>query len=935
MSDQRMVLPAEDNFVLDDRTVATHLRAIEQYCKKIPFIAREGFWDKVIFNADQTPETLAKLYESSQQAYSSLLPDGSLLPHQAFLLAFLRMLEIPRELYNTFPARHRQLYYRGLLRLKERAITPDQVMLSFKLNDSTPELLLPAGLGVNAGQDSQGTPRHYRLDQPLLANQGRLTDIRWCMPVLPKEGEVVGQVTRVLYDEKNKVALPPLGCRLFAYDESQDILAATGRVVASEVLAMSGGERRISVEFADVVKQADIVVEVSSEGKWLTLQDDSNLEPTTALHFILPGDAGPITPSEGLEGFITITDSTPTPFPLLKISRRKRNGLSVPAITKLTAKAQNDPNVLISTDDGVSSISGRTYPFGLNPIAGLGVNITAADWCNRTGSIKLTLKPEWLDLPDKNFKDWYVNYPSQPLIEGNGTFKAKPSLVVSGDILLLKDPNAPDDPLKNPLTLPLFKDDSGTAKFPISNELVFDLPWSSSTATGSTDPRDWARYVRLDLTGQDFLHKEYWSELSNGKEEVPGLNLPYTPQWKSLCVDYQCEDTEVTQQYVLTPFGHALDIENSNSNQLYLGFEALKAAQDLSLHWQLQSPQALNIAWEYLSPGNKWTALDARIRDQTENLFHSGLWLASLPEEISTEVQAMPSGRFWIRGLMQPTEPTPVPKRGIKIGELSSDYPWLQGIHTNSALATLVDGDTLDPSHFDQPLPIGTIAQPVEKVDGLEEIAQPWPSEGGRGPEQEPAFLQRVAQRLSHRDRASSLQDIQILLQDQYPELHDIRIPSTEALSGTNTKQTHTLVVVPANGHEDNTDAVRPKFNPARLKRMQRYILDRASPWLDLQLENPQYKDVLVQYTVIFIPGTNVDYGYRELQLALERRYMPWSYDEVSTVRLGFTLDYYEVLTFLQQHALVDRVTELTLDNKTVSAQCLDTEVLILQFPAE
>ena len=131
----------------------------------------------------------------------------------------------------------------------------------------------------------------------------------------------------------------------------------------------------------------------------------------------------------------------------------------------------------------------------------------------------------------------------------------------------------------------------------------------------------------------------------------------------------------------------------------------------------------------------------------------------------------------------------------------------------------------------------------------------------------------------------------------------------------------------------DNNNALRPAFSPARLARMQAYLQQASSPWMQLVPLNPSYVDVAVDYEVVFKTGVNADYGYRQLRLALEKRYMPWSWDDTSTVVLGDQLDYYDMVAFIQSQPWVERVRRFTLGSGNVSIIGKDDEVLILAWP--
>lgn len=346
----------------------------------------------------------------------------------------------------------------------------------------------------------------------------------------------------------------------------------------------------------------------------------------------------------------------------------------------------------------------------------------------------------------------------------------------------------------------------------------------------------------------------------------------------------------------------------------------------MTLHWQLQSPQPQKLKWQYLDRQNTWQSLDAQVNDGTGGLFASGLWSAPLPGDCGQGAQ-MPVGRYWIRAVLT------APAQASGTDTSLSSYPRLLGLLANAVTATLIDGESLDDAHFIQPLPAGTVRQPVQKLNGLAQVEQPWPSQGGRAPESEAQFLPRVARQLIHRGRAQTWSDMAALLSERYPEIGYVHIPLSEQLSSLPARCTQQLIVIPANGEQDNSDGLRPKFAPARLAAMKDYLQGLSSPWVDISVVNPDYRDVPVTYSVTFIPGTNQDYALRLLRQALAREYMPWGWDGQSSVIVGTALDYYAMVAFIQLLPMVERVDSLTLDGLAASVVSADTQVLLLALP--
>ncbi|MDA8481218.1 hypothetical protein NNO04_21370 [Citrobacter sp. Awk 4] len=280
------------HFVLDDRSDETLLQQIHDYAAIIPFDTTGHSWADLLFmpmtpgNTALTPAALAQLFDNTDSA------DGKLFPQQVFLLAFLQLLKTPRTLLNTFPAAHRELYYRDLLGGSEKAAQADQVALSLTLKPTVRECFIPAGTLFDGGQDSAGTPLHYALDQSLLVNRSTFSDLCWVQPDPTDTIDKVNdrQLFRVAYDQQ-KSAWPTQGYRLFDPETSQQPVV-NGRLVASSLLAMTAGDRTITLTSASNINSASIsVAQVSSGGQWLDLTLPDPATDTTTLVLRLSEDA--------------------------------------------------------------------------------------------------------------------------------------------------------------------------------------------------------------------------------------------------------------------------------------------------------------------------------------------------------------------------------------------------------------------------------------------------------------------------------------------------------------------------------------------------------------------------------------------------------------------------------------------------------------------
>ncbi|TDB53535.1 hypothetical protein [Photorhabdus luminescens] len=872
------ILP-DSAFKLDERSTLDILNWLKEYAEKIPFDQeKKQFWDSFYFIQENNPQQLADIYQHVNKA------NGILPAHQAFVLAFLKLLETTKILFNTFPVRHRDLYYRQLLGLKPRSAQADCVAIGVTLNTKSAESLVVQGTLFDAGQDSAGTPLQYASDADLLANHGTLTDLRWY-----RKNNDGWQSATPLY-HSNGIELPEQGLRLFS-PTPNDIPVLSGYLITTPLFAMPTGERRIKVTLASswAGDPKHITAMISTENRWLSLS--VKLIDKTTIELGLSSDDAPTTPPGTLDGM-------KFDVPVLKLGTIQ--GLILPKVTSIEISINGNRSVRYASDSGIEQTDSTSFPFSQSPSLGSGFNLIAPEWYGSENAT-LTLTPQWVGLPKVNFSTWYEKYDPKP--NNNDVFKVQGYLVT------------PQGRKAFNATQSLF---SGTSA-PQGKNLTFTLPVMNYPVANTPAPNDWPASIRIELAEQDFMHTQYW-------QNPTGKNPPYTPQISTLQVQFSAK-TKQFSTYPLTPFGWGdanAEPPSLANEALYLGFIGVLPGQTLSLYWQLEGVKTLALSWFYLNRKNTWQPLTQLVDDQTRNLFDRGIWRTLLPPDASNQATLMPTGRYWL-------------KAEITNKIAPQDYPRIQGILYNATTASLINAETVENNHFINGLSAGSIKQPVNASVAISGVTQPWVSWNGRPQETEPAFLARVPARLSHRNRVMSWGNIATLLKDHFVSLFDVKYPSSSELTKIPAPEKQQLIVIPDSRYKDNDDALRPALNPARLTEMFEWLDTLSSAWTTIEINNPTYIDVLISYQLVFIPGINADYGHHQLQQELSRTYMPWGENTTIGVTPGNRLDYYQLLATIQQSPLVERVTNLSLKkaNQPASAvgesiEAADNEVLIL-----
>lgn len=363
--------PIERSLKLDRSTLASRLEAIRQYCSTLSF-DDQLTWADVMFSGGLSPQALAQLFVEQR---------GELAPHQALLLAFLQAMDTPERLFNTLPTRHRSYFYREHLKLSERPALPDRVNVSFSLQPTADELMLPAGLLLDAGTDTEGRPRRYQLEQALTANKAKLTDVRWTR----RDNDLTRSF--VAFDATSAAQWPGEGLTLFE-PNAKDQVVESARFIMDERLRLNSGARALRLQFRNPVE--GLIAHISAGGKWHELVVKPG-EGADIIYLTASESAPPFTGATGLEG-------VSSDLPVLKLALRGRG--PVPNVKGISIRVLNSKAARIRTPDGWFSNSEACYPFGVKP-EGQGCFTFVSDEWHGLPSVNVSLIPHWQVKPER------------------------------------------------------------------------------------------------------------------------------------------------------------------------------------------------------------------------------------------------------------------------------------------------------------------------------------------------------------------------------------------------------------------------------------------------------------------------------------------------------------------------------------------------------
>lgn len=180
-SRQDRLLPALDPgyFQVVEQSTVDLLRFAQAYARQVQFFKEDntpdGDWSAFL---DGDPVEMARyLDDPTAFDYDPVKKERFSRPHFALWLSFLGLLRHTHQDFNTLTRRHLDYYFREVLRLDTRPAVPDHVHLIFTLDKDTPQLLLPAGTVLNAGDDSAQKPLVYVTDQDIVLNQAAVAQL--------------------------------------------------------------------------------------------------------------------------------------------------------------------------------------------------------------------------------------------------------------------------------------------------------------------------------------------------------------------------------------------------------------------------------------------------------------------------------------------------------------------------------------------------------------------------------------------------------------------------------------------------------------------------------------------------------------------------------------------------------------------------------------
>jgi hypothetical protein len=486
----------------------------------------------------------------------------------------------------------------------------------------------------------------------------------------------------------------------------------------------------------------------------------------------------------------------------------------------------------------------------------------------------------------------------------------------AGTISFKPDPKLQQEPL-------LFTgaSTSGFIKMSLTGpEYGFGTPLYPALITWIAFQNGWKLYN--SKPGEDFFG---FTEKGTEPAFIEAANLPFSPALSALVLHYTATEeynfttthfTYPVQFFYYTPFQNyciydsvspvasnlftidltgekSLSINTgiplfqsvTNSGNLFLEIDQLLPTAEISLFFELastfQKPNtATNAAFHYLSTDGWKTA--PLLSDGTNNFTCSGIVKLNIPGDITNSSAIMPPGKYWL---------------AITAGGNPVTYAQTAFLKTNGLLAQRTT-DALYTTSVIPSLAAATITKPFSAIPQIAAMVQPFPSFGGKAQETETMMIQRAANRLATKDRASSPGDFFRMVGENFAGIFYTKTIFKKK-NRTNTEDGIQVYVVKSVSGEKEAHAYLPLVNECTIEHIRQFLSARASAVTAITVSNFKMQFVQVVTRIEIKSGYEFMGVKKQVNKGLNLFLSPWITGSNSTLVIGQPLTETAVTTFI------------------------------------
>jgi hypothetical protein len=211
------------------------------------------------------------------------------------------------------------------------------------------------------------------------------------------------------------------------------------------------------------------------------------------------------------------------------------------------------------------------------------------------------------------------------------------------------------------------------------------------------------------------------------------------------------------------------------------------------------------------------------------------------------------------------------------------------------------------------PLAALSIKEMAVKDTAIKSILQPYQSFDGNPGELDNIYYTRVSERLRHKRRALTLWDYERLILDAFPSIFKVKCLTHTDEDFDLTPGSVRAVVVPNLINKNSTNPLQPRANLVTLENIVSYVNQYVPVFVDFQVDNPVYEQLLVDFKVGFLPGKDPGYYGNQLNEDIKRFLSPWAYEEGQDITFGGKVYKSDIIVFIENRDYVDFVNDFHL----------------------
>lgn len=537
---------------------------------------------------------------------------------------------------------------------------------------------------------------------------------------------------------------------------------------------------------------------------------------------------------------------------------------------------------------------------------------------------ELFVNINWFNIPDNDngFSEHYKGY---SYIDSNQVFKCKLSMLNekiwqpdedNQMINLFEDVEMEESPELSPINDFRGIDNIEIDKINVAkpNPIGFNQQVKKSQS-------GWLK-MELCYPPNGFGYKEYGELVKKGisegvksKKIVMPPNEPWMPQMKSISIDYSTEIhfdfSGMNKLFHIHPYG----VENIRlgrkkqiqflpltyqGGELFIGISKVKPPQVFNIFFKLSDyisdflPEDRHYQWSVLN-GGKWELLEQNqiLEDETHGFIQSGYIALDLNQKIDINSGGiLPEGLLWLK---------------LSVNTSINFFQNILDIRSEAIVAHFYPEASEGTGRIEANQITGT----EKYISGIDNILQPYPSFGGRGAENYNQYINRVSERLHHKNRSSSFWDFEHIILEEFPDINRVKcLPNTTI--DLQSKPGHVLNVVVPNVQTLNNNSHIPAFPQNHLEKIKRHLEQTSSPFANIEVVNPKYEEIKLKFNVKFNKGLNYRHYSEVLQQELIKFLNPWLNNAQSQLDFGVSIKGASIIYFIEKLPYVNVITNLT-----------------------